>query len=196
MLNKVDAAYAMTEEGLSLFRELNHKPGISQALNIIGELARFAGDDERAKRAYEECLVVSQETGEARRVRFMIGNLSFVAQHQRDYQRARELAEQALRLSLELNNKLDIADVLAGFAGIIGVTGQPERAARLLGAWDATLERLGAVPQPVNRPEHERNIAAVRAQLAPATFEAAWAEGRTLSLDQALALVNVLPSPA
>jgi hypothetical protein len=69
----------------------------------------------------------------------------------------------------------------------MGATGQPEQAARLLGAWEATLERMGATPQPADRPEHDRNIAAVRNQLAPKTFEAAWGEGRAMSLEQAVA---------
>ncbi len=187
MMSDMEAALAVTEEGLSLFRELHHKPGIAQALNIIGEIATFRGDDDRARRAYEECLVVSQETGETRRIRFMFGNLTFLALHAGNYERATEWADKGLRLALEMNNQLDIADSLAGLAGVIGVTGQPESAARLLGTWEATLERLGAAPQPADIPEHDRNIAAVRAQLDPHTFEAAWAAGRAMSLEQAVA---------
>ncbi|MBC7814975.1 MAG: AAA family ATPase [Burkholderiales bacterium] len=189
MMSEIEAAFTTVEQGLSLFQELNHKPGIAQTLNIIGELARFSGDDDRAKRAYEECLVVSQETGETRRIRFMLGNLSFLAQHEGDYERAQELAEQSLVLAIELNNRLDIADVLAGIAGIMGVTGEPERAARLLGTWEAVLEQMGAVTQPVNKPEHDRHIADVRAQLDPTIFDTAWLEGRAMSLDQAVASV-------
>ncbi len=189
MMSDMEAALVITEEGLSLFRELNHKPGIAQALNIIGELATFKGDDDRARHAYEECLVVSQETGETRRIRFMYGNLTFLALHAEDYERAREWADEGLRLALEMNNKLDIADSLAGLAGVIGVTGQPEQAARLLGTWEAALERMGAAPQPADIPDHARNIATVRAQLAPQTFEAAWAEGRAMSLEQAVASI-------
>lgn len=187
MIREKEAAVAVTEEGLSLFRESNHKPGIAQALNIIGEIASFWGDDDRARQAYEECLLVSQETGETRRIRFMFGNLTFLAQHEGDYARAGELAEQGLRMALEMNNKLDIADSLAGLAGVMGATGQPERAARLLGAWEAALARMGATSQPADQPEHDRAIASLRAQLDPQTFETAWAEGRAMSLEQAVA---------
>ena len=189
LMSNMEAALAVTEEGLARFRELNHKPGIAQALNIIGEIATFRGDDIRARHAYEECLLVAQETGETRRIRFIFGNLTFLAQHAGDYDRARESAEQGLRLALEMNNKLDIADSLAGLAGVMGMTGQPERAARLLGAWEAALERMGATPQPADIPEHDRNIAAVRARLDPQTFQAAWAEGHAMSLNQAVASI-------
>lgn len=187
MMREMEAAVAVAEEGLALFRELNHKPGIAQALNIIGEIANFSGDDDRARRAYEECLVVALETGETRRIRFMSGNLSFLAQHEGDYVRARELAKQGFQLALEMNNHLDIAESLADLAGPMGMTGQPEQAACLFGASEAAMERMGAAPQPADQPDLDRNIAAVRAQLDPTTFAAAWAKGRAMSLEQAVA---------
>jgi predicted ATPase/DNA-binding CsgD family transcriptional regulator len=188
MMTSNETAWATADEGLALFRRMNHKPGIAQALNILGEVARFNGDDSRARIAYEECLVIVHETGEARRMRFMLSNLSFIALHEGDYVRARELGEQALRLSLEMNNRLDTADVMAGLAGIIGIMGEPERAARLLGAYEAVMERMGAVAQPTNVPENDRSIAVVRAQLDEATFDSAWAAGRSMTLEQAAAL--------
>jgi predicted ATPase len=188
MMREMEAALAVTEEGLALFRELNHKPGIAHALNMIGEIAHFSGDDARARRAYEECLAVVLETGEMRRIRFMFGNLTFLNQHAGDHQQARELATQGLRIALELDNKMDIAEALSDLAGPIGMTGQPELAARLFGAWEVAMERMGAALQPADMPDYERNIAAVRAQLAPAIFESAWADGRSLSLEQAVAL--------
>jgi hypothetical protein len=186
MMREKEAGLGIAEEGLSLFRELNHKPGIAQALNIIGEIANFSGDDERARRAYEECLIVAQETGEKRRIRFMFGNLAFLAQHEGDYQRARKLAQRNLQLALELSNNLDIAEGLADLAGPLGMTGHPEEAARLFGAWEAAMERMGAATQPADMPDLERNIAAVRVQLDPEIFQAAWASGRALSLEQAV----------
>jgi tetratricopeptide (TPR) repeat protein len=186
MMAEMAAAFALVEEGLAMFRQMNHPPGAAQALNIIGEIASFGGDDARARVAYEECLSVSQATGETRRIRFMLSNLTFLAQHAGDYERARQLAIQAVRLALEMDNRLDIADSLAALAGVMAVTGQPQRAVRLLGAWEAALERMGAAPQPADKPEHERNIAIARAQLDSAAFTSAWGEGRALSLEQAV----------
>jgi tetratricopeptide (TPR) repeat protein len=187
MIEDTEAALASAEEGLALFRELDYMPGIAQTLNNIGEIARFGGDDARARRAYEECLAVSREIGQLRRTMLAISNLAFIAQHEGDYQRARDMAAHVLQSAWETDLKLVIVDGLAFVAGPIGLAGQPQRAARLFGAWESALERMGAMPQPADKPEFDRVIAAVRAQLEEATFEAAWAEGRKMTLEQAVA---------
>jgi non-specific serine/threonine protein kinase len=79
-----------------------------------------------------------------------------------------------------------IADALSGFAGVAAAAGQPLLAARLLGAVATFSERLSWAVMAFNV-QHERALAATRAALAPEVFERAWAEGRALSLDDAIA---------
>ena len=86
-----------------------------------------------------------------------------------------------------MNNRVIIAMCLPVIAGPLARSGQPQRAAHVLGAAEAVLETIGALTQPIDKPEIERIIADVRAQLDAASFEAAWAEGRAMTLDQALA---------
>lgn len=105
-LGEPQAALPLVEESLALFRELNHQPGMAQALNIMGEKARFSGDDERAKRIYEECLVISKQTGETRRLLFICQNLTFIALHEGDAERARDLGRQSIQLARTMNNRL------------------------------------------------------------------------------------------
>jgi hypothetical protein len=45
---------------------------------------------------------------------------------------------------------------------------------------------MGTFHKPADQPEIDRIVAAVRTQLDPAAFEAAWAEGRRLTLAQAV----------
>jgi hypothetical protein len=46
---------------------------------------------------------------------------------------------------------------------------------------------MGAPLPPAERAEHHRSAAAVRTVLGEAAFTAAWAEGRAMSLDDAIA---------
>jgi hypothetical protein len=56
-----------------------------------------------------------------------------------------------------------------------------------LGAAEALRETIGLPLAPVDRAAYERNVAAVRAQFDAASFAAAWAEGRAMTLEQAIA---------
>jgi tetratricopeptide (TPR) repeat protein len=187
-MRETETALAMAEEGLSMFQTLHHQAGIAQALNTIGEIARFGGDDARARQAYDACLAMSDESRETRLTRHACGNLAFLAQHAGEYERARALAVHGVRIALAMDIELDIADSLATLAGVIAATGQVEQAARLLGTWDAALVRMGVQPDLPDRAEHERTIALARARLDAASFEAAWAVGRAMSLEQAAVL--------
>jgi predicted ATPase/DNA-binding CsgD family transcriptional regulator len=191
MQSEPETAMPLAEESLALFREMNHQPGIANALNIIGEIARVSGDDERAKHAYEQCLAVCQQTGEVRRISYNYLNLAYIAQHEGEHERALDFIKQALQLSRGKKDTHGITTFLMTFSGSIAALGQPRRAARLLGASEVALkvalEGMGTVHKPADQPEIERIIAAVRAQLDGATFEAAWDEGSKITLEQAVA---------
>jgi tetratricopeptide (TPR) repeat protein len=187
MQREPDAALAVVDEGLALFGELNHLPGIAQALNIVGEITRVNGNDEAAKQAYEQCLTICQRTGELRRICYMCYNLAYIAQHEGNHEHALELARRGLRLSYERQDKHEMANGFTVVAGSLAPLGQPERAARLLGACETAIERLGTIHHASDKPEVERIIAAVHGQLDDAAFQEAWAIGRTMTLEQAMA---------
>jgi hypothetical protein len=61
-----------------------------------------------------------------------------------------------------------------------------KRAARLLGAAEALREASQSEMTPEERTEYDREVTALRAKLDPATFNAAWAEGRAMTIEQAI----------
>ncbi|MGZ3616992.1 MAG: hypothetical protein ACXWOL_09035, partial [Ktedonobacteraceae bacterium] len=94
-----------------------------------------------------------------------------------------------LQLAHVMNNRLQMATDLALLAGAIGMLGEAQYAARLLGASEMALERLGAFHQLNDKTEIDTIITTVHAQLDAATYQASWAKGRELTLEQAVALV-------
>ena len=76
---------------------------------------------------------------------------------------------------------------LAGLAGVASLEGQSQRAARLWGVAERLRTSMGARPAPASRATRERLMAMARQQLGDAAFEAAWAAGQTLTLEEALA---------
>jgi non-specific serine/threonine protein kinase len=182
-----ERAITVAEEGLAHFRELDHKSYIAMALYTIGEIVFASGDWHRTRRLWEESLALAQQTGDTRQINVMTSNLAFLAMQEGHHEHALELGREALRMARAMNNWRDLASDLVLLAGSFAATGQPQRAAEILGVSEATLEHMGALLQPTEKSDVAQIVAAVRAQLGEGAFEAAWAEGRRMSLEQAVA---------
>ncbi|MEZ4668564.1 MAG: LuxR C-terminal-related transcriptional regulator [Anaerolineae bacterium] len=185
--DEYEEAVSTAEQGLSLFRTLDFKPGMAQALNIIGELTRVQGDDDWAQRVYEECLDIVRRSGELRREAMILNNMGCILMHQADYQRAETLFKTALSQRIKVgHDKRGCLTNILYLAGAIAATGHPERAARLFGASYALLESIGVELEPGDKPEHERDLSFVRAHLNDQTFNKHWNEGRDMTLQQTI----------
>jgi hypothetical protein len=64
--------------------------------------------------------------------------------------------------------------------------GRLERAARLLGAAEALRKAIGASVYEVDRADHERAAASIRSGSGAKGLDRAWAEGRAMTLEQAI----------
>lgn len=144
------------------------------------------GDYARAARAYEESLAMAREEGDQLRQAIPLFNQGYIAQHAGDFERAEALFLEGMALEWETGNRRYIAQNLASLAGPVAAGGSPEKAARLLGASEALLEKMGLVIQAADQFEIERYKAMVCEQLDEARFEKAMSEGRELSLEEAV----------
>jgi hypothetical protein len=94
---------------------------------------------------------------------------------------------QGLAVSQALSNRSSIAWCLAGLGSVAALDAQPERAARLWGAAERLQQVIGCRPAPAARTTYERNVIAICTEFNTDTITAAWAAGRALSLEQAVA---------
>jgi tetratricopeptide (TPR) repeat protein len=181
-LEGADFALARTlfEESLARFRELGNKVGTANSLLQLGRLAAFEGDYDAAHSYLEESLVWYRELGLKDRVAGTLARLGTVAIFRGDPVSARPYWLEGLVLSKELGHHAGIESKLAGLAGVASGQGDLQRAARLLGA--------GAPHVGLSRLLYERIEAEVRAALGEPAFTAARAEGRAMSLDEAITL--------
>jgi tetratricopeptide (TPR) repeat protein len=186
---------ALMEESLALYREIGDRQGIALVLGNLGMAAWTRGEYERAVALSEESLALYRATGDRRGIARLLGNQALISLHQRDYARAEARCRECLALYRDVGDRQGVSHYLPVLAGAAFGQGQIERAARLFGAGAALRERLGASLPPIGRRSHDRAVAAVRATLGEAAFEAAWAAGRSLSLDQAIAEALREPEP-
>jgi predicted ATPase/DNA-binding SARP family transcriptional activator len=180
-------AMGLFEETLVLCHEIADNGGISGALNGLGEAARSLGDYQRAATCYEAGLALRRELGDRRGSAAILTNIGQLALEQGQIGRATTFLAEAMIIYRELAYKEGIIWALDLLGRVAGVGGQPARAARLWSAAEALREALGKSLAAADRPEYDHWVADARAELGKAIFAAAWAEGRAMSLEQAIA---------
>ena len=183
------------EESLALFRAVGNTWGIARMLHSLGFLATERGEYDRASEFLEESLALERERGNRERVAGALGSLGLVALHQGDVARASALLHESLTLYRALDLTSGIARCLVAFASLAAAQGQQAQAARLLGAVERLRAALGRRVAPADQTRWERRLAAARAQVGETAWRAAWAEGRALSLDQAIAITQGIQVP-
>jgi DNA-binding CsgD family transcriptional regulator len=123
--------------------------------------------------------------------------LAQVAAAQGDHAGSQALYEQGVVVVRKSGDKWTITSGLEGLAAAVAAQGNHVWAAHLWGAAEALREAIGTPLPPVECVPYDRAITAARTQLGEQAFAAAWVEGRTLSLEQALATPGqeALPVP-
>ena len=161
---------------------------MAQVLIRLGEMSRVDGDYETARSYYEESLAIRRELEDERGVAVSLINMGYVAYHKGAYREAKKLFEESLAMFQHLESTRGIIDCLDGLAGVLGAEHKPERAAQLFGAAEQLREtfRIGLTVAYPDQMEYDRYKASVRSQLTEEAFGVAWAEGRTMTLEQAI----------
>jgi tetratricopeptide (TPR) repeat protein len=182
------AARALLEESLAICRGQGDKGDIAQSLGQLGWVAHAQGDYGAARALFEESLAIFRELGSKQGIAWLINGLGMTAHGQGDSGAARAFFEESLAIFREQGNKRGIVVGLEGLAAVAVAQGEPEHAARLFGSAEGLREAIGAGMPPAERAEHDRSVAAARTALGQEAFAAAWAEGRAMPLDEAVAL--------
>jgi predicted ATPase/DNA-binding SARP family transcriptional activator len=179
-------AHSLCMESLAAEKELGYKYSIISTLSILGELAQKERNHTQAAAFYEEGLALARELGSAYLIADLLLGLGYVALYEGAHQRAKGLFEESLMLWRERGDKQGIARCLAGIAGAAAAQGKAEQAMRLFGAIEAPLQGADLFSWYVERTDYERNVAAARAQLDEATFDAVWTEGHAMTMERAI----------
>ncbi|MCC6315752.1 MAG: tetratricopeptide repeat protein [Thermomicrobiales bacterium] len=176
------SAQAPLAESLRLHRAVGDKQGIASTLNNLAEVARGLGEREPARLLYTESLSLARETGNRPYAAIALENLAALARA-RDDRAASARYREALALYRTVVDWLGVASCLEGLAEIALRAGEPEAAARRLGAATA-LRAEHALP---NSEEDVDAIASVaRVALGKAAFAVAWQAGAARPIDLAI----------
>lgn len=183
-----DEAEALRSESLD--------PSQAAYLVMFMALASWhARDDAQALSLFEEGLGQFRDLGNLQGAAFCLGCIGFIVLDGEDLARAATIFEEALRTLRTLRDRVGIFHCLLGAASVAGWRGEPDRAALLWGAAEALGETAAVplIPMIRSRYDYEGYVAAARSRLGQEAFEAAWAEGRTMTPEEAIDYALLAP---
>jgi predicted ATPase/transcriptional regulator with XRE-family HTH domain len=161
---------------------------IGWTLNHLGHAAQLRGDYAWAAELHHESVALFRSLGAQNfGLPWAYHSLGEAALGQGRPDAAERWLCHALTVSQVLNDQASIAWSLAGLGTAAALDEEPEHAARLWGAAERLRVAIGCRPAPAARATYERALAVARAQLGEEAFAAAWAGGRALTVEQAIA---------
>lgn len=173
----------MQTRAIELFTRTGDEFKLTYAYNSIGETLRCAGDDASARRHFETSLEVCRRIGHVRGAAVALANVGGIELAAGRRAAAGEAFRAALAEFLEISDPVNIATCLVGIGGTLE---DPVRIARRLGCADHLLRETGGRLQPADQRQYDDLAGRCRDTLGEAGFTRARAEGRAMSLPEAL----------
>jgi predicted ATPase/DNA-binding SARP family transcriptional activator/DNA-binding CsgD family transcriptional regulator len=178
----------LCEEAEALRRESLNRRTRAHLLQFLAMAALDTDDLERAVALISESLALYRQVDDIRGIDMSLTGLGMITLKAGDPERAKGFFVEKLNLLRNMGDKNGIAYSLLGLAGVAGEQVRPDRAARLWGAAEALREAIGMQLSPFDRTHtrYEERLSAARSLMDDETWEAAWAQGRAMSPEEAI----------
>ncbi len=184
------AARAYSEEAVRLMRESGSPWLAAMSILGLGVMASYQGNYAEARAHFEEGEPLFRDLGDRHAVHVVQSERAHMERKLGHYAQAVALYSRTILGWQELGHWAALAHELECFAFIACAQSQAQRAVRLLGAAEALRESVNSPMTAIERTEYDHNVSALRAQMDEAAFTAAWAAGRALTMDEAVALAT------
>jgi non-specific serine/threonine protein kinase len=157
-------------------------------VNFLGFAAEVEYKHEETRLRWKEALAIYRELGDVRNIARVLPSLGMITLSHHDVEEAAGCFEEGLAMVRDIRYKTMIFFHLMGLAAVGALRGQARRTAKLYGAGEVLQETGGFSFAALASSEYdyEGYLDLVRARLEDEEFEAAWAEGRRMSIEDAV----------
>jgi tetratricopeptide (TPR) repeat protein len=174
------------EESLALSQGSVDPEAAVRTEGILSRLALYRGDLPEARKHADHMLDLHRNMGDQLSVTGHQTAMAHVARQIGNYQEALTLYRETLPDWQKMGHRGAVAHQLECFAFIAKAQEQGERAVKLMGAAEALREASNSPMTPQERIEFANEVAGLRAGLDEKTFVSLWAEGRSMTIEQAV----------
>jgi predicted ATPase/DNA-binding CsgD family transcriptional regulator len=180
-------AIALLEDSLGRFRRIGDPEGTAFLLSRLARARRTTGDVDAAIRDLQEGLALARQHNTKSSAIACLLILGAVALDRGDQGQAEAAWGEALTLATDVGDRRAAAAGIEWCAHLAAARGRVWSGATLLGAAEALRAALDTPTPPADRAEHDVLRARLRGRLGDASFAVAWATGRALGLEAAVA---------
>jgi predicted ATPase/DNA-binding NarL/FixJ family response regulator/Tfp pilus assembly protein PilF len=179
------ATRALYERAMAVNGEFGYR--VDVVMHNLGVLAEEEGDLEGARRQFEQSVAVKRLLGDSLGLALSLAKLGEVIGTQGDIRLAHQLLGESVALQRELGDVYSMAFGLERFAIVAAAHGRAQRALQLAGAASAVREAIGTPLSAAAQAALAARFAPARANVRKDLADAAWARGRAMSMDAAVA---------
>ena len=179
-------ASKLLEDALALARAHGDRSRIFWILKDLAMVAIGQNKYEQALVLLKKGLAAAREMEHVLMITWLLSLMGPTVVMLGDEGKGRELLEEGLALSRDMMAPWLSVRCLEGLAFAAGVGGSAEKASRLYGTVEVLRETVDYYAITWFPTQFDKGIGAVRAELGQAAFAAALAEGRSMTLDQAI----------
>jgi tetratricopeptide (TPR) repeat protein len=174
------------EESLALSQGSPDPEAAVRTEGILAKLAFYRGDLTEARKHADRMLDLHREMGDQLSVTGHQSGMAHVARQLGNFEEALGLYRETLRDWQKIGHRGAVAHQLECFAFIAKAQEQGERAVKLIGSAEALRETSHSPMTPQERVEYDNEVASMRAGMDEKTFLSLWAEGRAMTMQQAI----------
>jgi len=182
------------QESLEMFTRLENRREIALSLMNLGIVLERKGEYDNARKMLNESLSLFRELGARVGITEASCLFATLARQQRDFVTWRELLAESLTIAHEIGYQEVIALCFEEFAAFTCATDQVNDAVRFLAVAEAIRERIRVPIPPAYQGDIQHNVAIARSTLGEDKFQAEWAKGWSMTVEQAVAYILVLKS--
>lgn len=180
----------LLQKSLAIKRALGDTRGVALELGNLGTIALQRREFTQARTYLEECLTLFREVESPRDMAVAFYNLGRAAVGHEDYVAAHQFLVERLRLCQQMQEMKFVPITLAVYAQVARAWGKASQGALLAGAYEALTTVVDTqFLEGEEQEDHHRNLAALRSLLGEEAFAAAYAQGQTLTCEQAITIV-------
>jgi DNA-binding CsgD family transcriptional regulator len=192
--NELVVAHTQAQQCLALSRKVGDRWNIGRCLIVLALVAFAQGESALAHTHAEEALHLFKAMDSQDSIALSLFSMGLAVFGQGEYSEARRLCEESLAIAIALSHKEFLSIFPVGLAAVAAALGATKAslveirwAAQILGAAERYRETSG-IPLPcIVSAMQDSVVLMICAQLGQELFATLWSEGRTLTVEQAVA---------